>query len=112
MAQLQISVEERSECASVTLAGELDMVAADRLAQELLGLELRQTHEIVLDLSGLTFLDSHGLTALLDAADQSASLGCRLMLVEPPEPIMKVFRITLLDRRFEWTDTAEREKSV
>jgi len=104
MASLQIAVDEQSGSATMALAGELDMVESDRVARELLRLELSRPRRIVLDLSGLTFLDSHGLATLLDAADQSASLGCNLLLVAPPEPIMQLFRITLLDRRFQWTE--------
>jgi len=104
MPGLQITVDERTDEVTIALAGELDMAEADRVANELLRVELEQPRTISLDLSRLTFLDSHGLAALLDGADHSAALGCRLLLVPPPEPIMQIFRVTLLDRRFEWRE--------
>ena len=43
-----------------------------------------------------------GLSALLDTETRARRDGRRLVLVPPPDPVMQVFRITLLDQRFEW----------
>jgi anti-sigma B factor antagonist len=107
MAGLRIAVEARGDVTAVVLAGELDMAEADRLAGELLHVQLQRPRAILIDLSELNFLDSHGLAVLLDAADQCAALGCRLLVVRPPEPIMQIFRITMLDRRFEWAESGQ-----
>jgi anti-anti-sigma factor len=106
MTALQIRVEERDQGITVLLSGELDMAEAKRLEHELLTLEQGGPRRIVLDLSQLTFLDSHGLAALLDAAEQAQRFGCELVLVPPPDPIMQILRITLLDLRFVWAESA------
>src|SRR5262245_57404191 len=48
----------------VTLEGELDASNYERLIQDVRGLYARGTRNILLDLSGLTFLASSGLVAL------------------------------------------------
>ncbi len=51
----------------VLLAGELDMTSAPRTEQELL-VALEGDGPVFVDLSGLTFVDSIGLTVLIKAA--------------------------------------------
>jgi len=104
MRSFKLLVEEQAEAALVLLVGELDMTEVDALELELRRIEATNPELVVLDLSQLTLIDSHGLSALLDADARARSEGRRLVLVPPPDAIMHVFRITLLDRRFEWAD--------
>ena len=60
----------------VTLRGELDLGSAPQLEQALAATNGR----VVLDLSGLTFMDSTGVRLLLEAAE----LGGRELLIVPP----------------------------
>ena len=57
---------------------------------------------IVLDLSGVSFMDSTGVRTLLQADSRARRDGRRLLLIAPPEPAARVLRVTLLDRRFEF----------
>ena len=43
---------------------------------------------VELDLSGLSFVDSRGVTALADAQQTLAGLGCRLCLTHPQRPVL------------------------
>jgi anti-anti-sigma factor len=56
----------------------------------------------VLDLSGVSFMDSTGVRTLLQADSRARRDGRRLLLIAPPEPGARVLRVTLLDRRFEF----------
>jgi anti-sigma B factor antagonist len=97
-------MEEQDGGTLVVLAGELDMTEVDALEVELRRIEAANPELVVIDLSQLTLIDSHGLSALLDADARGRSEGRRIVLIPPPDAIMHVFRITLLDRRFEWAD--------
>ena len=61
----------------VTLRGELDLGSAPQLEQALGATNGR----VVLDLSGLTFMDSTGVRVLLEAAERSRG---ELRIVPPP----------------------------
>jgi anti-sigma B factor antagonist len=62
---------------------------------------------IVLDLGEVAFIDSQGLSALISALKTLRSEGGDLKLVNVPEPIRVVLRITRLARVFETHDRIE-----
>jgi anti-sigma B factor antagonist len=92
---------------AVALVGELDMAEADAFEEELRRLEETWPELLVVDLSELTLIDSHGLSALMQADARARAEQRRLVLVPAPDAVMQVFRITLLDRRFAWVDAGE-----
>ena len=61
-AALQVVVETRGGTEVVLLTGELDLMGAEVLTKAAQGLA---GHWVVVDLSGLTFLDAVGVSALL-----------------------------------------------
>jgi anti-anti-sigma factor len=64
-------------------------------------------HElIVLDLSGLTFLDSTGLRTIVTADQRARRAGRRVVVLKGPETVHRVFTITRLDERLEMVDDA------
>jgi anti-anti-sigma factor len=92
---------------AVALVGELDMAEVDSFEDELRRLEDSKPELLVVDLSELTLIDSHGLSALMQVDARSRAAQRRLVLAPPPEAVMQVFRITLLDRRFTWVDPGD-----
>jgi anti-anti-sigma factor len=75
--------------AHVTVAGELDIATAPDLRRQLARDLADDAVLVVVDLSALTFIDSCGLHALLDACE---NLNGRLRLI-PSEPCMRLFDI-------------------
>ena len=65
----------------VTLTGELDVATAPRLA-DALDEVAEPTTRVILDMSGLTFMDSSGLQAIVSARARVADAGRRLALVQ------------------------------
>ena len=89
----------------VYLAGELDMASAPSLAEVFDSLQHDDTAEIVVDLRGLTFLDSTGLATLLEASTwlpTRATGRCRFVRGVPS--VHQVFEITGMAERVDWTD--------
>ena len=56
--------------------------------------------DLVVDISGVSFLTSEGLGALLRARREARRLGGDLRLTTPPEPVLGIFRATALTRVF------------
>jgi anti-sigma B factor antagonist len=71
----------------LTLVGQIDMVAAPGLAQACRA-ELRAGLQLALDLSGVTYLSSAGLRAILGTAKELGPLHARLALVGP-QPVVR-----------------------
>jgi anti-anti-sigma factor len=65
----------------VTVAGEIDLSTADQLDDAIRQAEGTETTRIVVDLSGLSFVDSTGLSVLLDAIKRNRRDGDRLSFV-------------------------------
>lgn len=78
----------------VILVGELDLATASELRGHLASLEGAGVDRIVLDLSGLSFLDSQGLKAILEASRRAPEAGYQLVLVPGPPSVQRIFEIT------------------
>ena len=77
------------------------MAAAGRVDESLAEIEREDPRHIVLDLRGLTFLDSTGLRSLITADARAREDGRRLTLVQGPAVVQRVFEITGLEGRLE-----------
>jgi len=53
-----------------------------------------------LDLAGVSYLDSSGLSALLDLQLQAAHLGRKLEVHNPSAPVLQILRLTRLEQAF------------
>ena len=80
--------------ARVTLRGELDLDRAGALAEELSSLASRGATSVVVNVSGLNFIDSSGLRALLSAREQLDAAGVSLRLTELSPAVDRVLEMT------------------
>jgi len=86
------------------LAGELDVWSATEVHKRLLGLELRPGAQLVLDLSGLTFMDSTGIRLLLQASEYARRHGAGFVVVRPPAHVMRVVELVGLGEQLDVVD--------
>jgi stage II sporulation protein AA (anti-sigma F factor antagonist) len=93
-APLNVSAAIEGTTARVTLVGELDLDAAGAVADELGALPGRGAKEIIIDASGLNFLDSSGLRALLSAREQLHQAGATLQISAVSPAVDRVLEIT------------------
>lgn len=93
---LDISVAVSEKTAVVRAAGELDLATVPDLANVLEGLE-RECARIVLDLSGLTFIDSTGVRLTLIEHDRASIDGFEFAIAGVTGPVRDVLRRTGLD---------------
>jgi anti-sigma B factor antagonist len=86
--------------ARVVATGELDMYTAPDLSDVLDKLMDGGATEIVIDLSGIEFMDSTGLSAILGAHQRLDQSGGKLVLDHPSASITRMFDITGLADHF------------
>ncbi len=73
----------------VSPIGELDLSNADLLAKAISGARETGASALVLDLTGLSFMDSSGLRILLDTWNEAQVSDRRLTLVVPKDGIVR-----------------------
>jgi anti-sigma B factor antagonist len=84
----------------IALAGDLDMSTVARVQLIIEGARESAPERIVVDLSDVEFVDSHGLHLLSTTHRALTADGCVLVVVPPPEPVRRAFEITGLDQLF------------
>lgn len=99
--------EVRDGFAVLSFAGELD-VASRRSAREALQIALAAgSQALVLDLSELGFLDSTGMTLLINTADEARRLGLPFAIVVPPGPPRRTLELSGLDEELRLAEDFE-----
>ncbi len=87
--------------ALIVLEGRLNAVSAPDLKKQLKHLAKRGNVYIVVDMAGVSFLDSSGLAALVSGLKAAREAGGTLKLAGVNEQARQVFEITRLDQVFE-----------
>ena len=104
MSILEVEITENGGVSVLTLKGELDISGIARVEDELGRVEETAPAAVVLDLRGLTFMDSSGLRLVLEADMRARRETRRFAIVPGPESVHRVFLIALLDKRLEFID--------
>jgi anti-sigma B factor antagonist len=86
----------------VSVMGEVDLATAPALEQTLLGVAEDRADEVIVDLTGCSFLDSNGLKALLATRARLERSNRRLALVLSNPNVLRIFQITQSDELFEF----------
>jgi anti-anti-sigma factor len=85
----------------VSVMGELDLAAVPAFDRTLLDVSEPGTGQVIVDLTGCSFLDSRGLWALVAAKERLERSGRSLALVIPNPIVMRIFQLTRFDERFD-----------
>ena len=85
----------------ISLAGEIDYFSTPGVWHAATKAMNRFGPYVVLDLSGVTFIDAAGVGILVQVHEEAARRGGRLALGSVPASIAKVIRLTGLDHELE-----------
>lgn len=99
MTELTFTTDDQQGRTVLSVAGEIDMQTSAELRAQVDTLDV--SHDtLVLDLSGVTFVDSSGLGSLLGVKKQQERAGGRLLLANVSPPVARIIEITRMDRVF------------
>jgi anti-sigma B factor antagonist len=108
--ELKVTVEfgtgDANSWPVVTVAGEVDIQTSPALEDQLASVVNQGHGSVVVDLSGVTFLDSTGLSALIGGLKRCQAVGGELRLVSPRPNVRKVLEVTGLIDTFQVEDEA------
>jgi anti-sigma B factor antagonist len=86
------------------LTGELDLARVARFEQLLADGPSSEAETLVLDLRGVTFIDSSGLRALIMADQRVRAEGRHFVVVRGPDRVNQVLEMTGVAERIELVD--------
>ena len=98
---LSITRADHGQRTVVHLGGEIDVYTAPLVRERLDEQILSGRTDLVVDLTGVTFLDSTGLGVLVGRLKLARTRGGALRLAGAEDRVLKVFAITGLDKIFE-----------
>lgn len=93
---LALSTRQASEATVVTVTGELDVLTARKLAPQLDDIVRRGEGDAVIDLSQAEFIDSFGLTVLLNTQRRLARQGRALTVICGEGPVRRAIEFARL----------------
>ena len=101
---LRVDVIESAGSARIALSGQFDIATADDATRALQALLQRGLDLVVVDLSGLDFMDSTGVKFLVEGRATARELGVRLALVHGGDPVRRVLMVAGVMGLFEEAD--------
>lgn len=106
---MQVKAEGMDRRLVLRLNGELDHHAARQIMQRLAGeIELNMPLELVLDFSGVTFMDSSGIAVALHTLGQMKQLGGKMRIMNPSAQVKKVFLAAGIQKMIEMEERDEK----
>src|SRR5689334_14487449 len=105
--ELSLSTRTVADRRVLDVGGEIDVYTAPQLRERLIALVENGARQVVVDLTRVEFLDSTGLGVLVGALKRLRAVHGDLSLVCAQERLLKIFRITGLDRVFTIHDSVE-----
>ncbi len=92
--QLQLDVRQESDRVVIAMDGELDMANAPALQTAIESEQLAGAENVVLDLQGLTFLDSTGLRVVLAARELCWRRGQEFAVTPGSPQVQRLLSVT------------------
>jgi anti-sigma B factor antagonist len=97
---LEIQVEEKEGFHTVTPVGELDVYTVPLFRKVVLKLEGDRRHDLIVDLTRVTFIDSSGLGSLIETFQKVQAVKGDIVFVLDNPRILKILCLVNLDKVF------------
>lgn len=98
--ELDVGIAREEAACIVTIAGEVDVYTSPSLKERLVEAAEEDCDLMIVDLDQVGFIDSSGLGVLVGALRRLRERGAEMHIVCTREQILKIFRITGLDKVF------------
>jgi len=102
---MNINVTSQGDIHVLELSGELDYHSSPELREKLTELTAKQAPKILVNLSGVDYMDSSGIATFVEAFQKTKRYQGRLILAALTATVRGVFEIAKLDSIFEIAPT-------
>jgi anti-sigma B factor antagonist len=93
--------ERKSRSNVLPLKGEIDLHVSPTVTASLNAMIEKKPQRLVVDLSDVSYIDSAGLAALIEAMQKVEGYGGKFMLAGLQETVRSIFEISRLDQVFQ-----------
>lgn len=97
---MDVKTEQSGRVSIVVVNGDVDLSSSRSLQTELREVISGGPERIVVDLSGVPYMDSSGVATLVEAMQLSRKKGTKLVLCAMSDKVQSIFEIARLDRVF------------
>jgi anti-sigma B factor antagonist len=102
---MEISIRDVDDFQVIALKGELGLYAVPNASRWLEAATAKPGNHVALDLSGLEFIDSSGIAAIVHWRKQVADGGGKFVLVAVPENLRRMLELARLHQRIQFLDS-------
>ena len=99
---MKIKIQNYNDVTVIELQGELDIDSSEMFGKSITDIISQNVMKIVIDMSGVGFIDSKGLECLLWARDYCNQNRRELRLAGLDENCLRILEITRLDNEFDY----------
>jgi anti-sigma B factor antagonist len=110
--RVEIAVRNDGRTRTVSVAGEIDVLVRARLRAALADALGEKPSTVVLDLGQVTFMDSTGLHAVLDADAHARAEQIELVVIPGPPSVHRVFELCGLESRLTFVRSEDGRRSI
>jgi anti-anti-sigma factor len=103
---LELSDKHVDSTAVLNVTGRIDMTTSDAFRERLVKL-LAAGKPLVVDMSGVSYISSAGLRALMIGSRQAHGANTRLAVAAPQPVVMEIFKISRFDKVLSCHSTVE-----
>jgi anti-sigma B factor antagonist len=103
----RVEVNTEGRAAIFTVSGELDLASSPSLEAEFERVLGTDSEQLVLDLRGLEFMDSTGLSIIVKAHQRLTQDGRTLYLIRGPQQVQRLLDLTGVAERIQLVDSPE-----
>jgi anti-sigma B factor antagonist len=109
---MKVRMQDYNNVTVVELQGELDGDSTELLQNTITDIIAKRKAGIVLDVSGVGFVDGQGLEQLLRSRDYCSENKCEIKLAGLDENLIKILEVTRLEKEFDrYAELTEAVKS-
>lgn len=98
--EIDITTDQAGDVCTIRIDGEVDVYTAPRLKEELVSAIESGCKNVIVDMEKVGFIDSSGLGVLVGALRRARERDGVVRVVCTRDNILKIFRITGLDKVF------------
>lgn len=109
---MEVRTEQSGAASIVVVNGDVDLSSSRSLQSELRDVIDSGPSRLVVDLSGVPYMDSSGVATLVEAMQLSRKKGTKLVLCAMSDKVQSIFEIARLDKVFTIVDDREAAGSV
>ena len=104
---MKFATRDEGDVRVVAFEGEVDLFYSEDMRKVLLEGVMSPACGVLVDMSGVTLIDSSGIASLLDAFQTGRKRGKSFVLVGIGDTVMRVFKLARLETVFVMADTVE-----